>query len=327
MTAEAGGLLAALIVIVTSGLRFAVPLVLSTVGGCFSAQVNVFNVALEGLMLGGAFGGFVVSDVTHSALLGVLAAITVGIALALFIALLCVDFGANEIVVGLATNMAATGVTAVLLSGLYHSQGSFMSMRAGLIHALDPHFLAGVPVLGDIAAAIDPMVIFAVAAAVAAHWYTYHSAAGLRMRAIGDKPDAVAAAGVSVRRYRYLALGIGGALCGAAGAYLPLNGLSLFSVGMTAGSGFIAVAAVIFAAGRPLPGAGIALLFGLASAVGIELQRLAIPDELVQCIPYAATILALLVQARRRMIRERRAAADRPRDGLGPQPTTTPEVS
>jgi general nucleoside transport system permease protein len=315
MTGHAAIIGSALLFVLTSGLRTGAPLVLASVGGCFSAQVKVFNIALEGMMLAGAFAGFAASDASGCVVVGLFAGIGAGLLVALLVAVSCVDFKADEIVVGFAVNLASLALTAVLLRSFYGSQGSYLSERAGLVQSISAGPLRDVPVVSAILQSLDGVILATIAIAVAAHAFAYRTRNGLRMRAIGDGPEIAASAGVNVRHYRYQALLIGGALCGLGGAYLPLSGLSLFSVGMTAGQGFIAVAAVIFANGEPLVAAAVAFAFGLTTALGIELEQVQIPSELVQALPYCATVLGLLLHAKRReAARERHAASE----GLSP---------
>lgn len=275
-----------LLFVLTVGIHSGTPLVLAALGGAFSAQVNVFNIALEGMMLTGAFFGFFVSDLTHSAWMGLGAGVLAGVVMGAIFAVACITFHSDEIIVGFAVNLVALSLTAVLLKAVFGSQGSYLSIGAGLV---EPFF-----------STIDIVVVIAVLCIGGSHWLIYRTKTGLRFRAIGSFPDAVSAAGINVAAYRYLALIIGGGLCGLAGAYLPLSGLSLFSVGMTAGAGFIAVAAVIFGDGKPLVVAGAAFLFGVMTAVGIELQRFGWPNEIVLMVPYVATVVVLTLKVVRR---------------------------
>lgn len=274
-----------LLFILTAGIHTGTPLVLAALGGAFSAQVNVFNIALEGQMLAGAFFGFMVSHLTGSVWLGLGAGMLSGIIMGLIFAVACITFHSDEIIVGFAINLVALSLTAVLLKAAFGSQGSYLSSKAGLV----------VPFFST----FDIVVLIAVACIAASHWLVYRTKTGLRFRAIGSFPEAVSAAGINVGTYRYAALIIGGGLCGLAGAYLPLSGLSLFSVGMTAGAGFIAVAAVIFGDGKPLVVAGAAFLFGIMAAVGIELQRFGWPNEIVLMVPYVATVVVLTLKVAR----------------------------
>lgn len=289
MQPDTAGILAAVLVVVMTGIHSATPVVLAGVGGSFASQVNVFNIALEGMMLSAAFAGFVTSDLTGSATLGILAGAVAGAVVSLLFAAATVTFRANEVVIGFTLNIIVLAMTAVLLTAVYGVSGSRLSTTAGLV----------MPIIGP----IDIVTLIALASVVGAHMYLFHSKGGLRMRAIGGSAAAATAAGIDVPGYRYRALIIGGTLCGVGGAYLPLSGLSLFSVGMTAGIGFIAVAAVVFGDGKPVTVALACFVFGLASAAGIPLQRLGIPTEVVLAAPYTIALGAITAKA---VVRRRR---------------------
>ncbi|TAM66974.1 MAG: ABC transporter permease [Microbacteriaceae bacterium] len=290
MTLEMGAITSSILFVFLAGLQSATPLVLAAVGGAFSSQVNVFNLALEGMMISGAFAGFAVSNVTGNALLGLLAGAIGGMLVSAIFAIATVYFKTDEIVVGIVINLVMLALTGVLLSTLFNASGQFVSTTAGTL----PKFWNTFDVL-------MPVALFAV---LWAHWFLYRTRTGLRMRAVGGNPAATTAAGVSVTGYRYRALLIGGLLAGLGGAYLPLSGLSMFTVGMTAGAGFIAVSAVLFGEGKPLIVGLAALIFGIMGAAAIPIQQLKLPSEYALILPYLVTIIAVSLKgirdARRR---------------------------
>lgn len=292
---------------VVAAMRSATPLVLASIGGAFGQQVNVFNVGLEAMMLTGAFTGFYVSDQTGSAFLGMMAGALAGLVVSLLMGVLVIDFGADEIVTGIALNLGALGLTAVLLNVAYGSDGAYQSTTAGLIEPIGAGPFASVPFLGAFLNAVDVVMLGAVVLVVVAHVVTSRTRAGLRMRAIGSSRDAVESAGVDARGYIYSSFVVAGLLSGLAGAYLPLSGLSMFTVNMTAGAGFIALAAILFGTGMPLRVAFAAYLFGIATAVAYRVQNFGVPNEIVLMLPYVATLLALLWRAWRRRIAAARA--------------------
>ncbi|MDQ2624177.1 MAG: ABC transporter permease [Actinomycetota bacterium] len=292
---------------VVAAMRSATPLVLASIGGAFGQQINVFNVGLEAMMLTGAFTGFYVSDQTGSAVLGMTAGALAGLAVSLLMGVLVIDFGADEIVTGIALNLGALGLTAVLLNVVYGSDGAHQSTTAGLIKPIGAGPFTGVPFLGAFLNAVDVVMLGAVVLVVVAHIVTSRTRAGLRMRAIGSSRDAVESAGVDARGYIYSSFVVAGLLSGLAGAYLPLSGLSMFTVNMTAGAGFIALAAILFGTGMPLRVAFAAYLFGIATAVAYRVQNFGLPNEIVLMLPYVATLLALLWRAWRRRIAAARA--------------------
>ncbi len=286
--------------VLISTLSAATPVALAAIGGAFTAQVNVFNVGLEGLMLTGAFAGFLVSDRTGSVVFGFAAGALCGALMAGLLAVVVLALHADEVVAGLGINLGALGLTAVLAAAIYHSQGSIESTHAGMVGQLSPGPLASVPVLGQVIRGMDWMTVIAAVVVVFAMLFTYRSKHGMRMRAIGSNAAAASAAGIPVRVYQYVAFLLSGLLCGLAGAYLPLSGLSLFAANMTSGVGYIALAAVLFGSGRPGLVALGAYLYGVTFAVGVTLQKFNISAELVQMLPWIATIVALAFAVRRR---------------------------
>lgn len=279
MPFEISVVVGSILFIVLAGIQTATPLVLAAIGGAFSAQVNVFNLGLEGMMIAGAFAGFGVAHATGNVLLGLLAGATGGLLVAAVFAIATVYFGADEIIIGFVLNLVMLALTAVLLTTLFGASGQFVSTTAGTIPKIWGNF--------------DLMMPVALLVVLWAHWYIYRTRSGLRMRAIGGSGSAATAAGVSVHGYRYRALLIGGAFAGLGGAYIPLSGLSLFTLAMTAGMGFIAVAAVLFGDGKPLVVGLAALLFGFMGAAAIPFQRLDLPSEFALVLPYLVTIIAV----------------------------------
>ena len=295
--------LTALALFAAATARGAAPLCIAAIGGAFSAQVNVFNVGLDGMILLGAFAGFAASDATGSVVTGLLGGSLAGGLLAAVLAYCIVILKANEVVAGIAANLGMVGLTSTLLKSFYKSAGAYQSTSAGLVPTWIHNPFSSVPVIGPFLGSLDLIMLSAAVLAVAAHVFLYRSRHGLRMRAIGDRRAAAAAAGLPIRVYTYAAFLIGGLLCGLAGAYLPLSGLSMFSVNMTAGTGFIALAAVLFGSGRPIKTALSTLIFGAATAATFRLQNLWVPPNIVLAAPYLATIGALVLNG----VRHKRA--------------------
>ena len=195
---------AALVFVVTAGLQSAVPLVFAGVGGALSAQVNVFNLGLEGMMIAGAFFGFTASHLSGSSLVGLGIGALAGLAVAWIFAFATVSLKADEIIVGFVLNLALLALTAVLLPAFFGATGQFVSTDAGMIPKI----------FGN----LDPLMILAAFLVLWGHWFVYRTRTGLRMRAVGGNAAAASAAGVDVAAYRYRALLIGGALAGIGGA-------------------------------------------------------------------------------------------------------------
>lgn len=261
--------------LIYSTLRLATPLLLAALGGLYSERSGVINIALEGLMLAGAFTAATVTHYTLNPWLGLAAAIVAGLAVAAIHAVACIRFHADQVVSGTAINILFLGVPALLSGALFESTGSTPQIGRG-------HLLP-----------ISPMVI--AFALVPVTWYVlFRTRFGLRLRAVGENPEAADTAGVSVERIRFAAILISGALAAIGGAYLSTGQSSLFTRNMTAGRGFIALAALIFGKWRPVQTMLACLLFGFAEAVSIQMQGVTpVPVQFIQIIPYVLTMLVL----------------------------------
>jgi simple sugar transport system permease protein len=265
--------------------RLATPLVLAALGGLFAERAGVIAIGLEGKMLVGAFAAAAASAVTGSPWPGLAAALAAGVALALVHGLVSISRGGNQVVSGVAINILAAGLTVTLASAWFAAGG-----RTPLLPAD-----ARVPALFG----VNLLVWLAALAVPAAAWVLGRSRFGLRLRAVGDNPAAVASAGLSVVALRYQALVVCGALAGLAGAYLSIAHGSGFVRDMTAGKGYLALAALIFGKWRPMPTLGACLLFAGADVVQMRLQGTVwpwlgeIPVQAIQVLPYALTVLLL----------------------------------
>ena len=262
--------------IVFSTVRLATPLLLAALGGLFSERSGVINIALEGLMLAGAFTAATVTHFVGNPWIGLLAGISAGVLVALVHAVACIHFDADQVVTGTAVNILMFGVPTLLSGALFQTTGSTPQLpRTSLI--------PNAPVV--IAFALVPAV-----------WYIlYRTPFGLRLRAAGENPEAADTAGVSVRRIRYAGVLGSGALAAIGGAYLSIGQSSLFTRNMTAGRGYIALAALIFGKWRPVQTMLACLLFGFAEAAAIQMQGVIpyVRVEYIQIIPYILTMVVL----------------------------------
>jgi simple sugar transport system permease protein len=266
--------------LLASALRVATPLLFAALGGLLSERSGVINIALEGMMLVGAFAAAAIANATQSPWLGAAAGMGAGCALAAFYALFVIRLRADQIVAGTAVNMLAAGVTPFLSKLLYGST------TGGPALPIDARFHSA------------PMFVgWALALAVWA-WMRF-TPSGLWVRFAGENPAALDSAGVRVNLVRWLAVLAGGCLAGLGGASLSIYLASSFSRNMTAGRGFMALAALIFGKWKPLPAAAACLLFGLADAAQIRLQGVVlwgtepVPVQFIQILPYVVTILVL----------------------------------
>ncbi len=278
-------------------LRISAPLILVGMAGLLSYQVGLINIALEGMMLSGAFAAVVFGYEMGSTWLGVLMAIVVGAALGALFALAVITLRANLIVAGLALNFLATGSTAYLMDILYNQSGTLAPEGLRKLPAVTIPLLDDVPVLGEMLSGHSPLVYVSWVMVPLTSIFLYRMVVGGHIRAVGEHPEAAQTAGISVQGMQYLALILGGMLCGLAGAHLSVGDLPLFRERMTNDRGFIALAAVYFAAARPRLTAVACLLFGFFEALQFRLQLrdTALPNEFLQMLPYLMVVIALVV--------------------------------
>lgn len=273
------------IALIFSTIRFATPLIFAALGGMFSERSGVINIALEGLMLAGAFTAAVVTFETSNPFIGMFCGILSGALLAFVFAVACIKFEADQVVAGFGINILMLGIPALISSAIYDSAGSTQQV--------DKAFL--LPTFFDVS--IASILAFAL---VPFCWYVlFKTPFGLRLRATGENPAAADAAGVNVVKMRYTAVIISGILAAAGGAYLSIGQSSLFTRGMTAGRGYIALAALILAKWKPVPVLLACLFFGFTEALTIPLANVKmsngenIPVQFIQIIPYVLTIIVL----------------------------------
>jgi ABC-type uncharacterized transport system permease subunit len=263
-------------------LRIAIPYLLAAAGGVMTERAGLIGLTLEGYMLGGAFCGVAGAYASGSPWVGVLAAMAGGTLLALLYAVSSIRFRADQVVVGIAINLLAIGLTRFFLRLVFDSSSN--SPRV-------PGFAGSGT--GFVALATNPLVWLGVIVIPAVAWLLYRTPYGLRVRAVGEHPAAAASVGVPVTRVRYIAVLLSGMIAGLGGAYLALD-QHQFTDGMTAGRGFIALAATIFGRWDPLRAGLACLLFAAAETLQIQLQgSQAIPSQFVEMIPYLLTIVAL----------------------------------
>ncbi len=289
--------------ILKAAVRLSVPILLAAVGASYMVKVNLLNLGLEGMMLTSAFFAAAATFWASNPVFGLVSGIVVGLLVALVFGFLVIDLRADPIIVGIAINLAAAGFTTVALELMFGVRGLLSSPRIVSFSAIRIPGIDGLPVLGELISGYDPIVYLAAVIAAIATVILYRTPLGLRVRAVGERPEAAASAGINLNLYRHLASLFCGALCGIAGAYLPLGGLSMFTENMTAGKGFIALAAALFANGVPSSAVLASLIFGCTAALGMKLQRYSIPSHFVLMLPYILTLLVLFLGALREMRR------------------------
>lgn len=274
-----------------------IPLMLAAIGEAVGEQSGVLNIGMEGLLLVGGYFAFVATLATGSFWLGFLAGTAAGVALSSIMMVLCVWLGLNQIVVGIGIGLAGTGLSSVL----YELSFADTKPRLGLAAPWEVPFLSQLPVIGPGFFAQPGVftISFAVLALVSA--WMYRTLPGLRLRAAGQDPAAVDAAGGSVVRIRSLAVLFGGAMSGFGGAYLSLISAGTFTPGMTGGIGFLAIVVAMLARGRLLWVALIAAVYGLFVATGTALQLTSVnlPTDVIHMLPFIAVIVVLVCFPRR----------------------------
>jgi general nucleoside transport system permease protein len=287
-------------------IRLSTPLLLACLAGLYSERAGVFDIGLEGKMLFAAFGAAAVAAVTGNVWLGLLAGLAVSITTAGLQGAAAISLKGNQLIAGVAINMLAAGLT-TFLGIQWFAQGGRTPPLApgGRFQNLTLPFadeLSGVPVIGQIYSELisghNLLVYVAFIAVPITWWVLFRTRFGLRLRAVGENPKAVDTAGISVTRLRYQAVLITGLLCGFAGAFFSIAQGSGFGNNMTAGKGFIALAALIFAKWKPVPAMFTCLLFGFLDALQIRLQNteilgITIPVQAIQALPYVLTVILL----------------------------------
>jgi len=269
------------IALISSTIRLATPLILAALGGLFSERSGVINIALEGMMLAGAFTAAAVTYAAGNPYVGLLAGVAAGTLIGAIHALACIRYQADQVVTGTAINILMIGMPAFLSGAFFLSSGSTPQIPK-------ENLIPWIPIV--IAFLLVP-----------ATWYVlYNTPFGLRLRSVGENPEAADAAGVKVARMRYAGVLLSGALAGIGGAYLSIGQSSLFTRNMTSGRGFIALAALIFGKWRPVQTMLACLLFGLTEAISIQMQGVVklpsgddIPVQFIQMVPYILTIVVL----------------------------------
>jgi simple sugar transport system permease protein len=300
------------VALLISTVRLVSPILLAALGGMFTERAGIFNIALEGLMLIGAF--FAIAGVvwTGNPYLAVLIAVAAASLIAFFLGVVVIDLRGNAIVAGLAVNIFALGFTTYLMRPVFDvAGGSFYDPSLKGLPNIDLPVIGDIPVIGQVVSGYSILVYFAVLAVPLAYVLLFHHPLGLRIRAVGEDPVAAGSVGIGVRRTRYLTVLLSGALCGLAGAQLSISLVTQFVQGMTAGRGFIALVAVMFGRAHPLGVLLGSLLFGFAYALTLRLQGIGIPPQFVAMLPYVATI-AVLILAQQRASRRRRTAEPDP---------------
>ncbi|MGR3485349.1 MAG: ABC transporter permease [Paracoccaceae bacterium] len=299
--------LTTLLAVLDSTIRLATPLLLACLAGLFSERAGVFDIGLEGKMLAAAFLSAGVAAVTGSVWMGLLAGIAASMALSAVHGLASITFRGNQLISGVAINFLAAGLTVVIAQSWFGQGGRTPQLTGGgrfePITLWGAEALRDVPVLGPVYAELISghtiLVYVALLTVPLTWWVLFRTRFGLRLRAVGENPAAVDTAGISVVGMRFAAVAICGVLCGVAGAYLATALQAGFTKDMTAGRGFIALAALIFAKWRPWYALMACLLFGFLQAIALRpdvveaVMQFRVQVQLLDALPYILTVVIL----------------------------------
>lgn len=282
--------------ILSAALRMLPPLLLAGLGGMLSSRIGLLNMALEGMMLMGSFVAVIASFYSGSAYIGLLAAAIFGGLLGFLFAIFNLKYKANNIVVGVAVNLLALGLTKYFLKILFGVTGAFSDPKIKGLGTIDIPLLENIPILR----AFDNqsiLVYISFILVIVINYVFYKTPTGLRIRATGPHDMAVETAGVNVTVLRFSTLIVSGILCGLGGAHLSIGQLTMFTDNMTNGRGFMAMASAIFGRNTPLGTLVGASMFSFADAITMRIQTLGYPASLIEIIPFAVTLLTLFLVA------------------------------
>ncbi|XEC96400.1 ABC transporter permease [Paenibacillus tarimensis] len=291
-----------------STLRMVTPILLAALGGAICGRVGLFNVGLEGMMLVGAFTAIVGNHLTGNVWAAVLFAVLSVMLFSLLFAYLSIQLQANVIVVGIALNFLALGLTTFSLRAVFQVKGAYYDRNMAGLPKWDIPLIQDIPVIGGVLSGHSPIVYLAVIMVAGLHYYLFKTVSGFRLLAAGGNPTAAGSLGIPVVRIQYGAVLMCGLLCGLAGAQLSLGQVTMFTEGMTAGRGFIALVATMLGQSNPIGVAGASLLFGFMDAVSIRLQGFSLPTHFTMMLPYVMTIAAMLFFKDKSYIQEARKA-------------------
>lgn len=271
------------------------PILLAALGGLLCSRAGTTNIALEGFMLIGAFCAVAGSYYSGSWLVGVLLSVAVPAFISWVYAIVVLKYKANTLVVGIAINLFAGGITTFMMRFLWGVKGSFIDPKIIPLPKWEIPILHDIPVVGPILSGHTPVVYASFVIVALVNVALFHTPFGLRLRAVGEHMKAAQTLGIKTQMMQYIAVVGSGALAGLAGSQISLGLVTLFLINMSAGRGFVSVVAVILGQGLPFGVLGASVLFGLAEGLTMRLQGLRIPPQFVLMLPYVVTIVAMIL--------------------------------
>ncbi len=300
-----------LIELIRSTMLAATPILLASLGGTYTYYANIFNIAMEGMMLIGAFFAVLGSYLSGSWLIGLLAGVGGGLLAALIFVFFAVYMKTDEFVTGIALNMFALGGTTYLLRQIFSVKGAFTSSKIIGIPSWEIPIIDQIPVLGKLLSGYPFIVYLALLLAILVEIHIYKTKFGLRLRATGEDDQTVDSVGINSDQIKSISIILSGVLSGLGGVFLSLGYVTLFAENMSNGRGWIALAVIILTRGRPLGLLMMSLLFGFFDGLGLTLQGTMIPSQITQMVPYLATLVALYFYSK-----EKRPKEEKPNESL-----------
>lgn len=287
----AGGL------VLASTLRLMTPILFVAMGGAFGHKASVLNIGLESFMAFSAFFSMYGSYLFESAWMGLLFGIVSATLASCVFAVFVLHFQSNAVVVGIALNLAGWGATTFLLDALLNTRGVFIDPRIQSFAPIDLPIIKDIPYIGEIISGQNILVYLSLILMVVCYIVMYKTPFGLRLRGVGIKAVAAQTVGINAVKYKWIAILISGVFSGLGGAYLTIGGSSMFTENISAGKGFLALAAIMVGNGHPIKTALACLVFGYTQALSVTLQSMGLPSQIVISVPYLITIAIMFVSA------------------------------
>ncbi len=284
-----------LAVVFNSTIRMMAPILFVALGSALCNRVFVFNIGLEGMMLTGAFAAIVANYYTHNVLLSMLAAMCASMLVALVAAVFMVKFKGAMLVVGVSINVLMAGLTTFLMQIIFGVKGAFVSTSLVSLPKINVSFLSGMPILKTMFGALTYLDLFAFVMAIVLYIFLFKTVSGFRLRSVGLNKTAAESLGIKAERLQIMTVVFSGLLSGLGGCLLTMGGVTMFAQNITAGRGFIAMAAANLGAAHPLGIIISSAFFGLAQSMANMLQNSSISTQLTMAIPYISTVIALAI--------------------------------
>ena len=281
-------------------LRVTTPILFAALGNVISSKAGVSNIAMEGTMLTASLAGVLASTYSKSALVGLLAALLVGVLFSAFMAYLSLFLGTKVIMAGIALNLFASSFTVYILYMFTGQKGNSAALASKQLPTIHIPIIKDIPVIGEIFSGHNVLVYVALLAIVVIYIMLNKTKLGTHIKAVGENPQAAASVGISVRKVQFIALCLSGLLAGFGGAFMSMGYLSMFTRDMVAGRGWIAIAASAMGRSMVIPTTITSFLFGIFSAIGNVLQLQNIPSELITTLPYVAVFIGIVAYSIRK---------------------------